>query len=116
MSMYVASAISLMSAPAANARSDPVSSTHPTDASPSRRRSTRIVASAAVSVVLIQDSWIGRCGRTVPFPAMEGATGRRGRDAELQAGDALRAWALMSVVCFHITAGVLLLTTGTYDF
>ncbi|UTI64852.1 acyltransferase [Paraconexibacter antarcticus] len=47
---------------------------------------------------------------------MEWASGRRGRDAELQAGDALRAWALMSVVCFHITAGVLLLTTGTYDF
>lgn len=39
-----------------------------------------------------------------------------GRDAVLEAGDALRAWALMSVVVFHIAAGVLLLTTGTYDF
>jgi peptidoglycan/LPS O-acetylase OafA/YrhL len=32
------------------------------------------------------------------------------------AGDALRAYALMAVVVFHIAAGVLLLDTGTYDF
>jgi peptidoglycan/LPS O-acetylase OafA/YrhL len=38
------------------------------------------------------------------------------RHAELQAGDALRAYALMAVVVFHIAAGVLLLDTGTYDF
>lgn len=38
------------------------------------------------------------------------------RLAELEAGDALRAWALMSVVVFHIVGGVLLLTTSTYDF
>ena len=49
---------------------------------------------------------------------MEGAhTGVRGvRDAELEAGDALRAWALMSVVVFHIIAGVMLLDTRTLDF
>lgn len=46
-----------------------------------------------------------------------GATGGRGsRDAVLEAGDALRAWALMSVVLFHIIAGVLLLDTATLDF
>ncbi|MCW3014781.1 MAG: hypothetical protein JWO02_1873 [Solirubrobacterales bacterium] len=38
------------------------------------------------------------------------------RDAELEAGDALRAYALMAVVVFHIAAGVLLLDTGTFDF
>ncbi|MCW3038700.1 MAG: acyltransferase [Solirubrobacterales bacterium] len=41
---------------------------------------------------------------------------RRSRDAELVAGDALRAYALMAVVVFHIVAGVLLLDTGTIDF
>ncbi|WP_354700063.1 O-acetyltransferase [Paraconexibacter sp. AEG42_29] len=42
--------------------------------------------------------------------------GKQQRLAELEAGDALRAWALMSVVVFHIVGGVLLLTTKTYDF
>ncbi len=46
----------------------------------------------------------------------DGDGGRpRRRDAELVGGDALRAYALMSVVVFHIAAGVLLLDTGAFD-
>lgn len=38
------------------------------------------------------------------------------RLAELEAGDALRGVGVVTVVLFHILAGVLLLDTGTYDF
>lgn len=40
----------------------------------------------------------------------------RGRDAALEAGDALRAYALMAVVVFHIAAGVVILDTRSLDF
>lgn len=45
-----------------------------------------------------------------------GVDGRRGQDEALEAGDALRAYALMAVVVFHIAAGVVILDTRSLDF